>query len=163
MKNERRLHFWLFFPFKTPFQTLKSQTPPPNFSAPFNLHTNIIHNKNQILNITELAITPTGDDRRLLFSSSVRTNHVEIIKHGHHRNRANEDQNRAKNPKEHGEGSVEEAVADGVENESFIKEIGDVIGGYGGGAGGNVDENIDLIDESDREGMAKEREEEESE
>lgn len=90
------------------------------------------------------------------------TNDVEIIKNRHHRNRANEDQNRAKNPEEHREGGVEEAVADGVENKSFIKEIRDVIGGYGGSAWRNVDENIDLIDESDGEGMAKEREEEES-
>ena len=148
------------FPFKSQFQNLRTQTP-------INLHTNITsiqrNRPNQplfeALNITELAISVTGGER-FPFSDSVGANKVEIIKHRNHGNRANEDQNRAKNPEEHRQGSVEEAVADGVENKAFVEEIGDVIGGDSGGAGRNVDQNIGLIYESDGEGMAEEGEEE---
>lgn len=100
---------------------------------------------------------------RLQFASLRRENKIQIIKHGHQGGGAEENQHRAENPEQQRHGAVEEAIPDRIEQKAPLEEVRDVVRRDGGAVSGAVDEEIDLVDEADWEGVAGEGEEEEEE
>ncbi|KAL7001848.1 hypothetical protein U1Q18_002996 [Sarracenia purpurea var. burkii] len=99
------------------------------------------------------------------FPLGIWENEVKIVKDRDHRDGAQENEDRPENPEEERERGVEEPVADGVEREAFLEEVGDVVRRDGGAVVvlGTVDEEVDLVHEANGESVADEGEEEDEE
>lgn len=92
-----------------------------------------------------------------------RENKIQIVEEGHHGKGAEENEERAKNPEQQRHGTVEDPVPHRIQQKPPLEEVGDVVRGDYGAVDGAIDEEIDLVDEADGEGVAGEGEEEEEE
>ena len=95
-----------------------------------------------------------------------REHEIEIIQQQHHGNVAEKHEHGPKDPQNQRQRMVEEAVPEGVEPKPSLEQLGHVGRVDDAGVifvGGAVDEEIDLVDEDDGEGVADEGEEEDEE
>lgn len=86
-----------------------------------------------------------------------RNDKVKIVKDWNHSERAEEDQDRTKDPKQKRKCSVEESVSNSVKKEAFLQDLINIFrADQGHGVLWGVDKDVDLVDEPYGQGVAEE-------
>lgn len=112
------------------------------------------------------------------FCFAIPAHHVKVVHYRNHRQRAQEHEHGPEDPQHQRHRSVEQPVPDAVQDPPLLQEVHHVARRHEGGSGaswgrrvvsveaggrGGVDEEVDLVDEADGEGVAEEGEEEDDE